>query len=599
MKKRNVLVLVAILATVISSSIIIVQSEESDAVQLGHIALSTSNEGVAVDLNLGYVPTGLTFNTKGQWPQWANYYVGLGDIIHVTGTPDNVGLYSFTFSYGPEDNLTRSYVLEVLYRATFHNANGSTTDQFFSVYSSEAMPGGTTSQFCGWNTAADGSGVSYLQGTPRPQLVRHFYEQSSSASITVALNYTSIGNSTNNITSVKVIPGQEVMLPVTQRTGGIVTAYNAQCAWYDSARSLEIPITDTAVFTEATSLQERDAARKTGYTFVQTNYTGYFVPTGTQFTLKIQSCEKISFALCNNRSVHDGSILTAVGERMNITRATPNSSMGLVTISYNPAGGTGTMPSQAVYIQSTIIYPTQVDACTFVPPPGKIFNGWRLGSATGPPYTPGNAISLEQPTVLYATWVDPPIWTISYNPGSGTGSMPSETVIRGETFTFPDSTYSAPNQKSFSHWSVAGSNEIYHSGDVFIPTSDTVITAVWKWDYFFVNLMPNGAPGDISSIQISADNSSYILPGNPFPTWEDHEFLGWKPANSGPILSVGYAYTLTDNINLFGQWLDLTAPIDKDEDPDDSSFKMENWMWIVLVILILLIIIGIWRAASE
>jgi len=573
MQNKAVFVLFLGVIIAIAGAIVVTSNEESEAASVGNIGSKTINEGDTFDQYVGYVPSGSTFTKKGQWASWATLSIEAGNAIYIRGTPgaNDVGMHSFTFSFGDSDTILRVYNLEVLFKATFHNSNGSTQDRYFSVYTPAAMPSGTTTQFCGWNTASDGSGISYLQGSVRPILVRDLYEQTSTSPLTITLNYTSIGSNTNNISSVKVISGQEVMLPITQRKG-TASAFSAQYAWQISA--VEHPITDTATFTTSMTIQELDASSKSGLTFIQTNYTGYYVPTGSQFSLCIASCDEVAFSMCNSQTVHEGSLLTATGNRMNITARPTGSNAASIAIMYDRNGGSGMMPPQTILMQGSTVNPTQVDQCTFIPPAGKTFSGWRLGSTTGPLYSPGDTLSRDLPVVLYAIWSDLLKWSITFTPGDGTGSILSESVIRGDPFTMINSPFTAPDQRSFVGWMMSGTDTIYRPGDSITPTSDIIFIAMWKWDYYLVNLDPNGAPGISETIRIN-NVATYIIPTSPY-TWTDHEFRGWKIGNAGLTLTAGSTYLLEGNIDLFAQWAAAGSPPDDPPDPTDPTNPGED-----------------------
>ena len=74
---------------------------------------------------------------------------------------------------------------------------------------------------------------------------------------------------------------------------------------------------------------------------------------------------------------------------------------------------------------------------------------------------------------LYAKWsIDE--YTVSFDPGEGSGSMKSVKVKHGEKYVLPDCGFSAPNGKTFDCWDKG------KAGDTVTVTSDTVIKALYK-----------------------------------------------------------------------------------------------------------------------
>ncbi len=68
-------------------------------------------------------------------------------------------------------------------------------------------------------------------------------------------------------------------------------------------------------------------------------------------------------------------------------------------------------------------------------------------------------------------------YTVTYGANGGTGTMAAGTAYAGLAFTLPACTFTPPEGKVFSAWSIGG--ESFDPGDTHVFTADTTVTAVW------------------------------------------------------------------------------------------------------------------------
>ncbi|MEI3161410.1 MAG: InlB B-repeat-containing protein [Oscillospiraceae bacterium] len=120
----------------------------------------------------------------------------------------------------------------------------------------------------------------------------------------------------------------------------------------------------------------------------------------------------------------------------------------LITISFDPNGGTGTMQPMKVKSGENFTLPE----CTFTPPEGKEFAGWLAENGTV--YPAGDIVFSVGSSVLKATWKDTGAAeiTITFDPNGGTGTMQPMKVKSGENFTLPECTFTPPEGKEFAGW---------------------------------------------------------------------------------------------------------------------------------------------------
>ena len=117
----------------------------------------------------------------------------------------------------------------------------------------------------------------------------------------------------------------------------------------------------------------------------------------------------------------------------------------------------------------------------------KKFVGWKdadLGKIYSPWYVFGET---EQDRTLIAQWSTTPL-TVTFNEGTGSGTMPVRYVVSGNTFTLPLCSYAAPTSpvKMFTGWVVTGnSGRGYSAFDqpmetITNLTENITVTAQWS-----------------------------------------------------------------------------------------------------------------------
>ena len=147
----------------------------------------------------------------------------------------------------------------------------------------------------------------------------------------------------------------------------------------------------------------------------------------------------------------------------------------LVTISFDPNGGTGTMQPMKVKSGEKFKLPE----CTFTPPEGKEFAGWL--AENGKVYPAGDIAFSTTDSVLKATWKDKEVAevTISFDPNGGTGTMQPVRVKAGVDFTLPECTFTPPAGKEFAGW-LAPNGKVFAAGASVHDYNDCVLKATWK-----------------------------------------------------------------------------------------------------------------------
>ncbi len=172
----------------------------------------------------------------------------------------------------------------------------------------------------------------------------------------------------------------------------------------------------------------------------------------------------------------------------------------LVLFTFDPNGGTKEMPPVKHSSQDPNGY--QVPVCAFGPPPNKEFSYWTVeGEPKTKTYAPGDTFPVTRHAKFIANWKDiaTPItkYTVSYDANTGNGTMASVKVKEGESYSFPDCSFTAPAGKTFSHWTIKDEtpSKKYKPNDSRELTGD--ITVVANWVRIIQLLKDESKKGDI------------------------------------------------------------------------------------------------------
>lgn len=178
----------------------------------------------------------------------------------------------------------------------------------------------------------------------------------------------------------------------------------------------------------------------------------------------------------NNSKV---SIVSAPATGKSYTRVNNNIvyKSAVYSVSFSNNGGTGTMIARDVQYNNSYVLPS----CTFIPPSGKVFIGWKANNA-GSLLAVGSSYTVTTDVVFWAQWQN--VYTVTYSAGSnGTGSYAHADQLSG-TYTLLDfaslTGVSSNAGYRFKNYTVGGVEK--DPGETFTLSEATTITVNFEID---------------------------------------------------------------------------------------------------------------------
>ena len=185
---------------------------------------------------------------------------------------------------------------------------------------------------------------------------------------------------------------------------------------------------------------------------------------------------------------------------------------------------------------------------------GYSFAGWfsaaiggSLVGLGGQSYTPAGS------TAIFSQWT-PDAFTISFNVGNSTAPPSPVTFTYGTApLTLPTPILSG---YSFAGWfsAVLGGTLVGTGGQGYSPSASTVLYAHWTPDVFTVNYSVSNGATPQAPVTFAFGSTPLTLPT---PTLAGYQFAGWFSADSGGSLigSGGSSFSPTASTVLYGRWM--------------------------------------------
>ena len=220
------------------------------------------------------------------------------------------------------------------------------------------------------------------------------------------------------------------------------------------------------------------------------------------------------------------------------------------TIKYDANGGEGA-PVQQIKIHNKDLTlqtgkPTRE---------GYNFLGWsETKNSTTVQYQPGDTYTKNADTTLYAVWKIK-TYTITYNLGNGSGSIPSQTKTHGINITL-STTRPTPNDSAyeFKGWSESSGGSVqYQPGGTFTKNANTTLYAIYQLKTYTITYNANGGSGAPGN-QTKTHGVNLKLSSTK-PTRSGYTFQGWSESAGGSVqYQPGGTFTKNENKTLYAIW---------------------------------------------
>ncbi len=187
------------------------------------------------------------------------------------------------------------------------------------------------------------------------------------------------------------------------------------------------------------------------------------------------------------------------------------------------------------------------------------FEGWEVD---GEKKNAGTEINVNKDLTLTAKWKgedtpQPPAEdkvTVSFDGNGGTETMEDVSVTKGTEYSLPECGFTAPTDKEFKAWEVAGEEKAV--GDKITVNADTTVKALWKdktpaaeQDYVTLTFVANeGTFADGTQVKVYQNveaGSKFKIPDG--PVRQGYKFLYWEGSKYYP----GDEYTVTHEDHTF------------------------------------------------
>lgn len=420
-----------------------------------------------------------------------------------------------------------------------------------------SFTGAAGTAFNGWNTAIDGSGVAFADGETydfATDLV--LYAQWAPIHTVTFSSNISPTNSSFTAQSAIGIPNVDTSTALTPNT--FTRDEYTFTGWNTSADGRGTAYADKALYNFSTDLTLYAQWRLTTYTITFDSNGGAGTMAAWVSARTVQALPANTFTNTAHGFLGwntDRNATTAQYANQAQYSVTGDQTLyaiwtQLYTVTFNPNGGTGTMPNQE-FTPNTI---APLNPNTFTRA-GYTFEGWNTkADGTGNSSPDKWGVTITAPSVtLYAQWST----TVTFDKNGGTGSMSAQTSGHGSPLANAALTANAFTRSgyTFAGWNTKSNGEGIAYADLatypFTTTAGTTLFAQWA-ALHSVSFKSNNGSGTMAD-QISGTPTA--LTANTF-TRSNYTFNGWNTADNGSGIS--YAdqaqWTFASNLTLYAQW---------------------------------------------
>ena len=247
------------------------------------------------------------------------------------------------------------------------------------------------------------------------------------------------------------------------------------------------------------------------------------------------------------------------------------------TVSFELNGGTGNCPPQELEPGEQVQQPTDPSR------EGFRFGGWL--TAEGTPYDFHQGVTRNM--TLYAQWISEDSYTVTYTPGTGTGTVPIDSnkyALEAHAQVAAPTGLTPPLGQVFLGWLLQGTEQIVQPGDQIEITGNMVLVAQWGevpgMTQVIYKLEGGNYNGNSADVVVEAAINEQLVVKEA-PQRDGYKFTGWLIQGTEEIVQPGDTIQVDaeneENNVLIAQWeadsitLTITKKI-KDGGTPEQSF---------------------------
>lgn len=428
-------------------------------------------------------------------------------------------------------------------------------------------------KFDGWNTAANGSGTTYLGGSRYTPVadVTLYAKWTALTAYTISFNVNGgTGSAPTTIntyaTAIVTLPGQGSMVAPAGKT---FAGWNTNAAGTGSAYAAAETLSPQATMTlyaqwtaiPASTLTYDANGATTGAVPSSLTATGTYVVidsnTGNLF--------KTGYVFSGWNTQADGLGTTYQGTDNYLLSASVTLYAKWVvanyTVTFNGNANTGgSAPAPATGVSISTVLPS--NSGTLVKA-GYTFGGWNtLASGLGTNYAVGDTFSPTSSVTLYAKWTALPTYTITYSANGATsgGAPVTQNGIYSSVTLDNNSGNLAKTSFYFAGWNTQadGLGTTYPAGSSYTPTSSITLYALWSAvATYSLSYNSNGSTSGTAPLTQTGITSTATVAGNTGSLSRlGYRFDGWNTQANGQgnTFQASSSITLVADTVLYALW---------------------------------------------
>jgi hypothetical protein len=233
-----------------------------------------------------------------------------------------------------------------------------------------------------------------------------------------------------------------------------------------------------------------------------------------------------------------------------------------INVNFSPNGGVGSIGQLSGLQGSSVLVP----APTGISNSNSFFLSWNTAAnGSGISYQPGSSLTLATSLTLFAQWQAVPTIQVNFVSNGAVGSVSPLSGNVGATVVAPSGSGLSDPNYSFGGWNTAanGSGTWYQPGSNIILTSSLTLYAQWvAVPQLVVTLVSNGGAGSLPTLSGSA-GSTVVLPVATSLVRSGYRLTSWTTVanGSGTSYAPGATVTLATSLTLYAQWKGSPSPV--------------------------------------